>query len=208
MTDASRGGWPEPDFSGGVLPAVVQDADSGQVRMVGWMNGEAYRLSRDSGLVTFWSRSRGRIWRKGETSGNVLRIERVLADCDGDALLVVARPAGPTCHTGADSCFGEAPAGPATTVLAVLAQLERVIAERERDRPPGSYTARLLEGGPPAVARKVAEEAIESAFAAAFETPERLAEEAADLLYHLLVLLRSRGVSLEQVAQRLADRKR
>lgn len=204
MTEASRDAWPEPDFSLGLIPAVVQDADSGQVRMVGYMNEEAYRLSRESGWATFWSRSRGRLWRKGETSGNQLRIVRVQADCDGDALLVVARPAGPTCHTGADSCFGDVPRAP----LAVLAELERVIAERDRDRRSDSYTSRLLEEGPVAPGRKVAEEAVESAFAAAFEGPERLAEEAADLLYHLLVLLRSRGVDLEEVTHRLAARRR
>lgn len=214
MMEPSAAEWPQPDFSRGLLAAVVQDADSGQVRMVGWMNEEAYRLSRESGLVTFWSRSRERIWRKGESSGNVLWIERVLADCDGDALLVFAHAAGPTCHTGSESCFGEAPsaptatAAPSTAALAVLAQLERVIARRERDRPAGSYTVRLLEGGPQASGRKVVEEAAECAFAAAFEGPERLADEAADLVYHLLVLLRCGGVALEEVARHLADRQR
>ncbi|MBA2565631.1 MAG: bifunctional phosphoribosyl-AMP cyclohydrolase/phosphoribosyl-ATP diphosphatase HisIE [Gemmatimonadetes bacterium] len=202
--------WPEPDFSKGLVPAVVQDVATGQVRMLAYMNEEAYRRTRATGLVTLWSRSRNRLWQKGATSGNVLRVRRVLADCDSDALLVLAQPDGPTCHTGSDSCFGEAPVHhPAGggRALEILEQLEGLIARRDRERPAGSYTASLLAGGPSAAGRKVAEEALESVFAAAFESPERLAEEAADLLYHLLVLLRSRGVALEVVAAALARRR-
>ncbi len=193
---------PELDFSRGLVPAVVQDAETGQVRMLAYVDEAACRRMAETGLATFHSRSRDGLWQKGETSGNMLRVERLLADCDHDALLIVARPAGPTCHTGADSCFGEAPeAG-----LAFLSRLERVIADRDRTRPEGSYTAVLLAGGPPAAARKVAEEALETAFAAGFETAARVAEEAADLIYHLLVLLRARKISLDDVLRRLAAR--
>jgi phosphoribosyl-ATP pyrophosphohydrolase/phosphoribosyl-AMP cyclohydrolase len=220
--------WPEPDFSRGLLPAVVQDAATGQVRMLGYLNEEGYRRTRETGLLVFWSRSRERLWQKGETSGNVLRVQRVLVDCDGDALLVLVDPEGPTCHTGGESCFGDAPAAPLTqtpsaspaqastpasadtpvTAVTVLADLERVIAERDRDRPVNSYTTSLLEAGTPAAGRKVAEEALEAAFAASFEGAERLSEEAADLLYHLLVLLRSGGVTLADVARCLERRRR
>ncbi len=185
-----------------LVPAIVQDARSGQVLMLGYMNEEAYRRTLETGWVTFWSRSRGRLWQKGESSGNGLRLERMVVDCDGDALLVLARPEGPTCHTGRDSCFGVAAPGP----LASLERLERVIAQRDRDRPRGSYTAELLAGGPALWGRKVAEEAVEVAFAAAFEGGERLVDESADLLYHLLVALRAAGVTLNQVAERLEER--
>ncbi len=195
---------PAPDFSRGPLPGIVQDSVTGQVRMLAYVNEDAYRQMRETGLATFFSRSRARLWQKGETSGNVLRVERVLADCDRDALLILARPAGPTCHTGADSCFGDAPSAPHMT----LSRLEARIAARDRARPEGSYTARLLSGGPPAVGRKVAEEALESAFAASFESPDRLIDEAADLLFHLLVLLRSRSVAWKDVVARLAERHR
>jgi phosphoribosyl-AMP cyclohydrolase / phosphoribosyl-ATP pyrophosphohydrolase len=174
--------------------AIVQDARTGRVLMLGWMNDEAERMTRESGEVWFWSRSRRRLWRKGETSGNTLAVEELRDDCDGDALLVRAVPAGPTCHTGAVSCFAPA--------------LWRTITQRAADRPDGSYTARLLNAGVGACARKVGEEAVEVTVAALQETDDRLVEEAADLVYHLYVLLASRGIDLAQVEDVLAGRAR
>lgn len=185
-----------------LLPAIVQDADTRDVRMLAWMNRAAYERTVEIGRATFWSRSRERLWTKGETSGNVLEVVALDWDCDADALLVTARATGPTCHTGSETCWGE----PATTLGRVLDRLSATVADRDRRRPEGSYTARLLGAGPPASAAKVVEEAGETAIAALAEGSERLAEEAADLLYHLLVLLRSSGVGPGAVAGRLAAR--
>ena len=165
--------------------AIVQDAQSGRVLMLGWMNEEAERRTRETGEVWFWSRSREELWRKGATSGNTLAVEEIRDDCDGDALVVRANPAGPTCHTGATSCFAPA--------------LWRTIAQRAAERPEGSYTTELLNAGIGAVARKVGEEAVEVTVAALDETDDRLVEEAADLVYHLYVLLAARGVDLSRV---------
>jgi phosphoribosyl-ATP pyrophosphohydrolase/phosphoribosyl-AMP cyclohydrolase len=172
--------------------AIVQDADTDRVLMLGWMNEEAERLTRETGDVWFWSRSRERLWRKGESSGNTLAVRELRDDCDGDALLVRAAPAGPTCHTGSSSCFAPA--------------LWRTIAQRAAERPQGSYTAELLDAGVGACARKVGEEAVEVTVAALDETDERLVEEAADLVYHLYVLLAARGVDLTQVEDALRAR--
>jgi phosphoribosyl-ATP pyrophosphohydrolase/phosphoribosyl-AMP cyclohydrolase len=172
--------------------AIVQDAGTNRVLMLGWMNEEAERRTRETGEVWFWSRSREQLWRKGETSGNVLAVEEIRDDCDGDALLVRAVPAGPTCHTGAASCFAPA--------------LWRTIAQRAAERPPGSYTTELLDAGVGACARKVGEEAVEVAVAALDEPDERLVEESADLVYHLYVLLAARGVDLARVEDALAAR--
>ena len=172
--------------------AIVQDADTDRVLMLGWMNEEAERLTRETGDVWFWSRSRERLWRKGESSGNTLAVRELRDDCDGDALLVRAAPAGPTCHTGSSSCFAPA--------------LWRTIAQRAVERPQGSYTAELLDAGVGACARKVGEEAVEVAVAALDETDERLVEEAADLVYHLYVLLAARGVDLARVEDALRAR--
>jgi phosphoribosyl-AMP cyclohydrolase / phosphoribosyl-ATP pyrophosphohydrolase len=174
--------------------AIVQDARTDRVLMLGWMNEEAERLTRETGEVWFWSRSRERLWRKGETSGNTLAVEEFRDDCDGDALLVRAAPAGPTCHTGSSSCFAPA--------------LWRTIAQRAAERPEGSYTAELLNAGVGAAARKVGEEAIEVTVAALDESDERLVEESADLVYHLYVLLAARGIDLAQVEDALAARSR
>jgi phosphoribosyl-ATP pyrophosphohydrolase/phosphoribosyl-AMP cyclohydrolase len=173
-------------------PAIVQDAGSGRVLMLAWMDDEAERLTRETGEAWFWSRSREQLWRKGETSGNTLAVEELRDDCDGDALLVRVRPAGPACHTGSVSCFAPA--------------LWRTIAARAAERPPGSYTTELLEAGVGACARKVGEEAVEVAVAALDEPDERVVEEAADLVYHLYVLLAARGLDLAQVEDALATR--
>jgi len=175
-------------------PAIVQDAETGRVLMLAWMDAEAERRSRESGEAWFWSRSRQEYWHKGATSGNTLAIEELRDDCDGDALLLRVRPAGPACHTGSVSCFAPA--------------LWRTISERAATRPAGSYTAELLDEGTPAVARKVGEEAVELVTAALAESDERVIEEAADLVYHLYVLLAARGLDVSAVEDELAHRAR
>jgi phosphoribosyl-AMP cyclohydrolase / phosphoribosyl-ATP pyrophosphohydrolase len=173
-------------------PAIVQDARSGRVLMLAWMDEEAERRTRETGEAWFWSRSRQRLWRKGETSGNTLSVEEVRDDCDGDALLLGVSPAGPTCHTGSVSCFAP--------------WLWRTVAERAATRPAGSYTAELLGTGVGACARKVGEEAVELSVAALDESDERVVEEAADLVYHLYVLLAARGLDAAQVEDELRRR--
>jgi phosphoribosyl-ATP pyrophosphohydrolase/phosphoribosyl-AMP cyclohydrolase len=172
--------------------AIVQDARTNRVLMLAWMNDEAERLTRESGEVWFWSRSRERLWRKGETSGNTLSVVELRDDCDGDALMLRVTAAGPACHTGSVSCFAP--------------ELWRTISERALDRPAGSYTVELLEEGVGACARKVGEEAVEVAVAALQESDERVVEEAADLVYHLYVLLASRGLDVSQVEDALSAR--
>jgi phosphoribosyl-ATP pyrophosphohydrolase/phosphoribosyl-AMP cyclohydrolase len=178
--------------TGALRAAIVQDADSGRVLMLAWMDDEAERLTRETGEAWFWSRSRERLWRKGETSGNTLAVEELRDDCDGDALLLRVRAAGPACHTGSVSCFAPA--------------LWRTIAERAAERPAGSYTTELLQAGIGACARKVGEEAVELTVAALDESDERVIEEAADLVYHLYVLLAARGLDLAQVDDELRAR--
>lgn len=193
------------DKTGGLLPAIVQDARRGTVLMLGYMNRAALEETLRSGHVTFYSRSRQQLWTKGETSGNVLRCTGIAADCDRDTLLVLALPAGPTCHTGARSCFGEAGASQAEH-LSFLAELESVIEQRIRDRPEGSYTARLWSQGTTRMAQKVGEEGLEVALAAATQEDEQLVSESADLLFHLALLLKNRGLSLSTIAQELERR--
>jgi phosphoribosyl-AMP cyclohydrolase / phosphoribosyl-ATP pyrophosphohydrolase len=201
LRDAKALAWESMD---GLLPAVVQDAFDGRVLMLAWMNPEALERSLEGGLVTFWSRSRRQLWTKGDTSGNRLRLVAVHADCDSDCLLVLARPEGPACHRGTDTCFdADAPVRPG---LAFLAGLERVIAQRDADRPGDSYTSRLLEGGVKRVAQKVGEEGVETALAGVAGERDELAAEAADLLYHLLVLLRARDMRLADVVAVLQAR--
>lgn len=190
------------DKVGGLLPAIVQDADSGMVLMLGYMNREALARTLELRRVTFYSRTRQRLWTKGESSGHGLELEQLALDCDGDTLLVLARPQGPTCHLGTASCFGAFP-GPE---LSFLGQLDRLVATRERERPAGSYTTRLFEQGRRRIAQKVGEEGVETALAALVEDDEALLGEAADLLFHLLVLLRERGLGLDRVAARLRER--
>ena len=189
--------WNKQD---GLLPCVVQDADTQQVLMLGYMTREALQATRDSGHVTFFSRSRQRLWVKGESSGNVLDLVAIEADCDADTLLVQARPRGPTCHLGRDSCFPTAPA-------AFLSGLDTLLAKRERERPAGSYTTQLFEAGVHRIAQKVGEEGVETALAAVAQDDAALLGESADLLYHLLVLLRARGLSLTDVVGVLEQRR-
>lgn len=170
----------------------MQDARDGRVLMLAWMDEEAERLTRETGEAWFWSRSRERLWRKGETSGNTLAVVELRDDCDGDALLVRVEPAGPACHTGAVSCFAP--------------ELWRTISARALERPAGSYTTALLDAGVGACARKVGEEAVELSVAALDESDERVVEEAADLVYHLYVLLAARGLDLAQVEDELSRR--
>ena len=179
---------------GELRAAIVQDADTGRVLMLAWMDAEAERRTRDSGEAWFWSRSRQEYWHKGATSGNTMAVEELRDDCDGDALLLRVRPNGPACHTGSVSCFAPA--------------LWRTIAERAKDRPEGSYTTKLLNEGVGASAQKVGEEAVELVRAALAESDERVVEEAADLVYHLYVLLAARGVDLAAVDDELARRSR
>jgi phosphoribosyl-ATP pyrophosphohydrolase/phosphoribosyl-AMP cyclohydrolase len=192
----------------GLVPAVVQDVSDGAVLMVGYMNDESLARTLQTGRVTFWSRSRERLWEKGETSGNTLVVQTIATDCDGDALLVTVTAAGPTCHTGERSCFGLSGVSRSGTpdLGPVLAELGEVIADRDRTRPDGSYTTDLFESGLGRVAQKVAEEAVETALAAVSE-PERVPDESADLLYHLLVLWRAGGIEPREVAARLAERR-
>lgn len=189
----------------GLLPAIVQDAASGAVLMLAFMNRDAVRATLERGRVVFFSRSRQRLWEKGETSGHWLLLEDITPDCDGDALLVTARPQGPTCHRGTRTCFGEERVSTAER-LAFLGRLEEVIESRIAEAPEASYTARLYARGPRRIAQKVGEEGLEVALAAAAEGDENVVAEAADLLYHLLVLLRSRGLRLERVIDELESR--
>lgn len=190
----------------GLIPAIVQDATTGRVLMLGYMNEAALGQTIETGDVHFWSRSRRQLWRKGETSGNTLTDARVEMDCDGDALLVTAKPSGPTCHTGAVSCFGNGERFDRT-----LEQLAGTISSRLRERPSGSYTVALVDEGTVAIGRKVVEEATEVLLAAKDHengagSESRVAEEAADVVYHLLVLLAERGVGLEAVGEVLRQR--
>jgi phosphoribosyl-ATP pyrophosphohydrolase/phosphoribosyl-AMP cyclohydrolase len=234
----------EFDPASGLVPAVVQSTEDDRVLMLAYMNREALERTLEGGRVTFWSRSRQELWRKGDTSGNWLETVEVRTDCDGDALLVRARPHGPACHTGEESCFdaggplsgdgapgspdpGDAPrdlddpggagagddvdlstAGPspAPVLASVLEELVAVVASRDAERPGGSYTTRVLESGPPGAARKVGEEALEVVISA-LDDPGQLAEESADLLYHLVVLWRAAGLPAEAVGRALSRRR-
>ena len=193
-----------PDWSKGLIPAVVQDADTGLVLMLGYMNEEALAHTRRSGQVTFYSRSKQRLWTKGESSGHFLELVSVAVDCDADTLLVLARPKGPTCHNGPTTCFGEFP-GPE---LAFLGELDRLIETRHRERPAGSYTTKLFDAGTRRIAQKVGEEGVETALAAVAQDADALLGEAADLVYHLTVLLRDKGLGLADVAGKLRERHR
>lgn len=191
-----------PDWSrGDLLPVVVQDADDGRLLMLAWANPEAVEATERSGEAHFWSRSRDELWRKGATSGNVQHVVEMAVDCDADAIRYRVRPTGPACHTGAVSCFE-----PDADVPFSLAQLERTIAQRRHAEPEASYTARLLAGGPRRVAEKVVEEAGELSAAALVGSQSEVTAEAADLLYHAVVLLAARDVSLGEVLAELSRR--
>jgi phosphoribosyl-AMP cyclohydrolase / phosphoribosyl-ATP pyrophosphohydrolase len=191
--------------SDGLLPAVIQHADTGAVLMVGYMNRDALRATLSGHHVVFFSRSKQRLWEKGETSGHFLEVEQVRTDCDRDALLVSARPRGPVCHEGTATCFGDEPVTTGER-LAFVAILEGVIERRIADSPQGSYTSRLFAEGPKRIAQKVGEEGVEVALAAVLESDDKLVSESADLLFHLLVLLRSRGLSFQNVVAELQSR--
>ncbi len=188
--------WDKQD---GLIPAIVQDADNKRVLMLGYMNRAALAQTRASGRVTWYSRSKQRLWTKGESSGHFLALVGIEADCDADTLLIQARPAGPTCHLGRASCFEQAPAD-------FLGELDAFIHQRERERPAGSYTTRLFESGIQRIAQKVGEEGVETALAAVAGDADELKSEAADLLYHLIVLLRASGLSLQDATAVLEQR--
>ena len=189
------------DKQQGLLPAVVQDARTRRVLMLGYMNAEALAATRDTGFVTFYSRSKQRLWKKGESSGHVLELVSLQTDCDKDTLLVLAKPHGPTCHLQRDSCFPGAPA-------AFLADLDALVRQREQQRPPGSYTTGLFESGIRRIAQKVGEEGVETALAAVAQDEPALLAESADLLFHLTVLLRARGLALQDAVAVLQQRHR
>lgn len=189
------------DKGGGLVPAVVQDARTLRVLMLGYMDRAALDATLSSRRVTFFSRSKRRLWTKGETSGHVLDLVSVDVDCDGDTLLVLAHPNGPTCHLQRESCFPAAPGS-------VLAELSALVERRAVERPEGSYTTRLFDGGMRRIAQKVGEEGVETALASIAEDDQALLGEGADLLFHLLVLLRARGLGLADVEATLATRRR
>lgn len=196
----------------GLVPAVVQDATTGEVLMVAWMNREALRLTRETGQVHFWSRSRQELWHKGATSGNFLNAREIRVDCDADTLLVTVDPEGPACHTGERSCFyrrlmGATDDGTAAAAGDILEELFGVILDRQASRPVGSYTVALFDAGEDEILKKIGEEAMEVVLAAKGQGDERLISETADLTYHLLVLLAARGLALADVGAELAKRR-
>ena len=198
-TDFGRLDWAKSD---GLLPAIVQHWRSGEVLMLGFMNAEALARTQASGKVTFYSRSKQRLWTKGESSGHVLVLKGIRIDCDADTLLVQAEPHGPTCHLGTSSCFGDAVQPP----LGFLAELDALVAQRHAERPEGSYTTSLFESGIRRMAQKVGEEGVETALAAVAQDDAELLGESADLIFHLTVVLRARGLSLTDVVALLAKR--
>ncbi len=191
------------DKSGGLVPAIIQDSRSGVVLMLGYMNREAYDKTVEEKQVTFFSRSRQKLWTKGATSGNFLTVKEILTDCDEDTLLIKAEPAGPVCHTGADTCFNEINR---PDFLDFLHDLEVLIQKRQKEMPEKSYTTRLFREGIPKISQKVGEEAVETIIEAMKEDKERFKEESADLIYHLLVLTTALDVTLEDVGLVLRNR--
>lgn len=187
----------------GLVPAIVQDATTKNVLMLGFMNQEAYDKTLATGHVTFWSRSRNCLWTKGETSGNFLNLVSIQNDCDEDTLLVKVHPQGPTCHTGSDTCWGETNE---TNPLLFLTELQDFIEKRYEEMPEGSYTTKLFHDGVNKIAQKVGEEALETVIEACNGTNDKLTYEASDLMYHLLVLLTSKSMRIEDVAAELAKR--
>jgi phosphoribosyl-AMP cyclohydrolase / phosphoribosyl-ATP pyrophosphohydrolase len=197
--DFNRLDW---NKSGGLLPVIVQHWLTGEVLMLGYMNAEALARTQALGKVTFYSRSKERLWTKGESSGNELLLKSIRVDCDADTLLVQADPKGPTCHLGTSSCFGDA----VQPSLGFLAKLDALVASRKAELPEGSYTTKLFSGGTRRIAQKVGEEGVETALAAVAQSDDELLSEAADLVFHLTVLLRARGFGLADVTRVLAER--
>jgi len=193
------------DKGAGLLPAIVQHARTGQVLMLAFMNQEALGRTLSSGRAVFYSRSRRQLWTKGETSGNYLNVVDVSVDCDADSILVLADPLGPTCHNGTESCFADA-AHADVQALSFLRVLETTIANRMAEKPEGSYTARLVAEGPGRIAQKVGEEGVETALAAVTRDDAGLLSECADLVYHLVVLLKSRDLELDDLVSELRSR--
>ena len=192
----------QPDFSKGLIPAIIQDAKTQKVLMLGYMNEEAYLKTIAEKRVTFFSRSKNRLWTKGETSENYLEVVNHLVDCDQDTILIQANPEGPTCHTGADTCFNE----PNQDNAAWLDYLKHVIRSRKNETAEKSYTASLFQKGTHKIAQKVGEEAVELVIEALMKNDELFKGEAADLVFHLLVLLEDRGLGLEEVIKLLQER--
>ncbi|MCR4765964.1 MAG: bifunctional phosphoribosyl-AMP cyclohydrolase/phosphoribosyl-ATP diphosphatase HisIE [Bacteroidaceae bacterium] len=186
----------------GLVPAIVQDADTAKVLMLGFMNQEAYDKTMETGLVTFYSRTRQRLWTKGEESGNFLDVVSVKEDCDQDTLLIQVHPRGPVCHTGTDTCWGEVNREP----IMFLKELQHFIQKRYEEMPEGSYTTSLFQSGINKMAQKVGEEAVEAVIEATNGTDERLVYEGSDLLYHLIVMLTAKGLSIEDLARELEER--
>jgi len=194
------------DKMGGLVPAVIQDEQTSQVLMLGYMNQEALEKTQQEGLVTFFSRSKNRLWTKGETSGNTLQVVTIAEDCDNDSLLIKVKPNGPTCHTGSTSCFGEDQTANRIKAIQFIAQLEEVIQQRKANPSEGSYTNFLFEKGVNKIAQKVGEEAVETVIDAVAGKLDTMKGEAADLLYHLLVLLAATGLELADVVAVLQAR--
>jgi len=188
----------------GLVPAIIQDEKTGKVLMLGYMNRESYEKTKATGRVTFFSRSRQALWTKGETSGNFLEVKEILSDCDGDTLLIKVKPTGPTCHTGADTCFNEKNIAEKPFIF----ELEEIIRDRRNNPKPGSYTNKLFDAGDERIAQKVGEEATEVVIDAVTGNEMRLPEEVADLLYHLLVLLVAKDVALDDIMNVLEKRHR
>jgi len=187
----------------GLIPAIVQDVDAGTVLMVGFMNEDAVNQTVKEKQVVFWSRTKGRLWKKGETSGNFLDVASIQPDCDNDALLIQAHPRGPVCHTGQETCFGN---GRPRGLSSILERLQRIIRDRKEKKPSDSYTVKLLNDGVARIGQKVGEEAVELSIAAQYNNKQRCIEESADLLYHLLVLLEAKDIDTTEVAQELEHR--
>lgn len=187
----------------GLVPAIIQDAETKNVLMLGYMNKDAYQKTVETGRVTFWSRTRNTLWTKGETSGNFLNVVEIKNDCDQDTLLIKVHPDGPTCHKGTDTCWGEKNE---SNPLLFLTELQNFIEKRHEEMPEGSYTTSLFESGINKMAQKVGEEAVETIIEAANGTNERLVYEGSDLLYHLIVMLTAKGLSIEDLASELEER--
>lgn len=190
------------DKMDGLVPAIIQDDKTLRVLMLGFMNKEAYEKTVETGKVTFWSRTKGRLWTKGETSGNYLNVVSIKNDCDNDTLLIKVNPVGPVCHTGADTCWDEDNDNP----IMFLTELQRFIERRHKEMPEGSYTTSLFRDGLSRMTQKVGEEAVELVIESMKGDNERLIYEASDMMYHLIVLLTSKGLSIEDIACELIER--